>query len=124
VTSRDIVIKLPFGYNVIVGKNNTFQEEVFVMKTNKLIKAILLSISSLIIGFIAMALPFHIFDTLSSSAMEILFITELIIYLAIGLTFLAIKDIKAQKRAKEKARHTKREREIEQVIDEWINIAA
>lgn len=90
----------------------------------KFIKGLLLSVSSLAVGFFAISLPFHLFDELSSSAMSIVFIAELIIYLAIGLGFLVVKEKRQQKKIKAQQRHIKRQQQIKDCCENWINIAA
>lgn len=88
-----------------------------------LLKGLALSLISLTAGFIAISLPFHIFD-MSSSALNIVFVAELAIYIVIGLIFLIIKDKKEQEKIKMIKRHEKRNKKIKKVHEEWINIAA
>jgi uncharacterized membrane protein YraQ (UPF0718 family) len=90
----------------------------------KLFKSLGLSVSALAIGFIAISLPFHLFDELSNKAMNAVFITELIIYIAIGLIFAVIKDKKQQQKIKQAKRHIKKEQQIKDCQENWINIAA
>lgn len=87
------------------------------------LKGLVLSLISLTAGFIAISLPFHIFD-MSDSTMNIVFVAELAIYIVIGLIFLIIKDKKEQEKIKMIKRHEKRNEKIKKVHEEWINLAA
>lgn len=90
----------------------------------KFLKGLILSVSALTVGFFAISLPFHLFDELSGGAMSVVFIAELVIYLAIGLVFLVIKDKTQQKKIKTAQRHIKRQEKIKECQENWINIAA
>lgn len=96
------------------------------MKINfsKIIKGIIISITSLTTGFFAICIPFHIFDELSSNSIRVLFAAEIIIYLAIAMIFLIIKDKKDIKKEKEKQKQLKRKKKVQQFQEEWLNIAA
>ena len=93
-------------------------------KRSNLIKGLVLSVISLAAGFFAISLPFNLISTLSKSAMEVIFLAEIIIYFGIGMIFLVIKDKKNQQRIKDEIRHTKRKEKIEAVKRDWIDIAA
>lgn len=110
----------PIGYNEAVRKN----KEEFIMKTKNILKGISLSIGSLIAGFVALALPFRIFDFLSADGVRMLFVAELTVYFVVGMVFLAIKDKNDQKKKKQRQQHYERQQKINRVIDEWYNIAA
>ncbi|MFR5877027.1 MAG: hypothetical protein ACLUFN_11125 [Eubacterium sp.] len=90
----------------------------------KFLKGLALSMTALIVGFFAISLPFHLFDELSQGAMSVVFIAEIIIYLAIGLGFLVIKDKKQQQKIKAEKRRIKRMQQIKEYQENWINIAA
>ena len=94
------------------------------MKTNKIIKSIILSIASLAVGFIAISLPFNLFGTLTKDAMHLVFICEIIIYFSLAMIFLVAAEKKKQREIKNAKRHEMRSRKIEQVRREWIDIAA
>lgn len=94
------------------------------MKANNFTKGLALTVSALVAGFFAIAVPFRIFDTLSASGVRILFAVEIILYVSTALIFLAIQDKKNKQRAKEKARLEKRELKVREVVDNWYNIAA
>ena len=94
------------------------------MKTTNILKSIALSVAALFFGFIAISLPFNLFNTLSSDAMHIVFISEIIIYFAIGMLFLVFKDKKKQEEIKMQKRHELRNQKIEQVKRDWIDVAA
>ncbi|MBE6741997.1 MAG: hypothetical protein E7570_06790 [Ruminococcaceae bacterium] len=93
-------------------------------RKNTIIKSMLLSIASLITGFVAIALPFNLFKTLSDEAMQIVFISEIIIYFVIGMIFLAVCEKRKQEKIKNAKRHEERKCKIERVRREWIDIAA
>ena len=93
-------------------------------RKNSLIKSLLLSLAALIIGFFSIALPFNLFNTLTSNAMHIIFISEIIIYFSISMIFLAIADKRKQEKIKIEKRHEERKEKIERVKRDWIDIAA
>ncbi len=81
---------------------------------------VLISISTLIVGFTAMALPFKLFDELSRTEMRILLFAEIVIYFSIVSIYFLIKEkkeesIKKEKRFKElhNDRVTKRQQELQ-----------
>ena len=93
-------------------------------RKNNLLKSALLTLVSLAVGFIAIALPFNLFSTLTSDAMHIIFINEIIIYFSVAMIFLAISDKKKQEKIKLEKRHEERKQKIERVKRDWIDIAA
>lgn len=68
------------------------------MNRKNILKGIALSISALVIGFLAMAIPFQLFYRLSGLEMNILFTIELAVYFVLGIVFLLAKDKKNQRR--------------------------
>lgn len=94
------------------------------MKARELAKGLALSISALAVGFLAIAVPFRIFDTLSLNGVKILFAVEIIAYIITGLIFLAVQDKKNKQKAKAEERLAKRELKVRDVMDNWYNIAA
>ncbi len=90
----------------------------------KFFKGLLLSIVSLIAGFIAITLPFGLFRSLTGDALHIFFFAELTVYLVIALIFLVITDRKKEQRKKAEKRHTERCEKIRRVQSEWFDIAA
>ncbi|MBQ9532095.1 MAG: hypothetical protein IJR70_08480 [Eubacterium sp.] len=93
-------------------------------RNNRIIKSALLTLASLIIGFIAIAVPFNLFNTLTSEAMHIVFIAEIIIYFLVSMFFLIAYDKKKQEKIKLENRHKERLQKIECVKRDWIDIAA
>ena len=93
-------------------------------RNNRIIKSALLTLASLIIGFIAIAVPFNLFYTLTSEAMHIVFIAEIIIYFLVSMFFLIAYDKKKQEKIKLENRHKERLQKIECVKRDWIDIAA
>ena len=94
------------------------------MNTKNLLKGIILTIVSLAGGFFALSVPFRIFSTLSGDGVRILFVTEIVVYFAVGMIFLVVKDNKEQKKRKQKQQQLARQEKIDRVRDEWYNIAA
>ena len=94
------------------------------MKKRSIIKSLLLTTASLVIGFIAIAFPFNLFKTLTGEAMQVLFISEIVIYSIAALIFLVVSDKRKQERLKSEKRHEARRQKIEQFQREWIDIAA
>lgn len=94
------------------------------MKISNIIKGFALSAFALGFGFLAIALPFRMFNILSGDGMRIMFIVELIVYMIVGMIFLAIQDKKNQQKAKANKRHEQRQIKVQDCIDNWYNIAA
>lgn len=93
------------------------------MKKN-FVKGLILSVVSLVMGFVAIGVPFRIFDFLSEDGMRILFAVEIGIYLAIGGVFLIVQDNKKKQRARDIKRHEERQLKVKECVDNWYNIAA
>ena len=93
-------------------------------RKNNILKSMLLTLASLTIGFAAIAFPFNLFKTLTSDAMHVIFISEIVIYFVLGLIFLALSDKRKQEKIKSERRHEERRQKIERVQREWIDIAA
>ena len=77
----------------------------------KVISTLIISAAAILVGYGAMALPFHLFTNLTGMQMRILFVAEIIIYFAIFSAFFLIKESKIEKRKKERAlqeRHNRR----------------
>lgn len=121
-----IVLKTPLIYNVFVRKKQTLLNEkgVFIMNKKDLLKGIVISIITLGAGYAAMIIPFNLFLTVSKDGQRIFFIIELCVYLTVGTIFLLIQDKKEKQIQKEKARHKEREKKINDVKENWYNIAA
>lgn len=93
------------------------------MNIKNIFKGILISLSSLVVGFFAIAIPFGFFDELTSSQMTIMFATEIIVYFALGCVFLIFKDIEnAQKQKARTKQQTKAE--IKTLNTEWYDLVA
>ncbi|MDE6723128.1 MAG: hypothetical protein K2J55_02915 [Eubacterium sp.] len=77
----------------------------------KFLSNTIISIAGIIVGYFAMAFPFHLFSSLTGVQMRILFIAEILIYFAIFSAFFLIKEHKENCRKKEQAfqkKHNKR----------------
>lgn len=94
------------------------------MNTKRIIKGIMLTLVSMAGGFLALAVPFRIFDSLSRQGVQALFIAEIIIYFLTAMIFLCIKDKQKKKRAKRQQYYLKRKEKVEKMQEEWLNIAA
>ena len=90
----------------------------------KILKGSLMSLSALVIGFLALALPFHLFSELNENGMRIFFIAEILIYFFLGMLFLFSKQKKAEKRAKEKERIINRREKFNKAQEEYYSLAA
>jgi type VI protein secretion system component VasK len=93
-------------------------------KIDKLFKGLLITLSSLMVGFLAITIPFHLFNQLNDDGLRILFVLEIIVYFVIASTFLLIKDKKQQKIAKQKRKAKQRQEKIAKISEEWTNLAA
>ncbi len=90
----------------------------------KIFKGFLMTLSTLAVGFIALALPFHLFDELSSKEMQLLFICEITVYLTIGMLYLAAKQRKRDRKIKEKNKALERRAKFQKAFDEYYSLAA
>lgn len=63
----------------------------------KLLNTLIISAAAIFVGYWAIALPFHLFETLTGMQMRILFISEILIYFLIFSAFFIIKEAKAEK---------------------------
>lgn len=94
------------------------------MKIKDIIKGVIISVSAIVIGYFAVALPLNLFNLLSKDGQRIFFIVELCLYLFIGGVFLVIQDRKEQQLKKEQIRHEKRKEKIKTVQENWYDLVA
>lgn len=94
------------------------------MNKENILKGILLSLSAIIIGFLAITIPFKLFGELTSTQMTTLFVTEIIIYSSAGMIYLVTRDIKAEKKQKQTVRTERKRAEIKQMQTEWLDLIA
>lgn len=94
------------------------------MKIKDIIKGVIISVSSIVIGYFAVGLPLNLFKVLSKDGQRIFFIVELCLYLFIGGVFLVIQDRKEQQLKKEQIRHEKRKEKIKTVQENWYDLVA
>ncbi len=74
----------------------------------KVISTLIISAAAIIVGYGALALPFHLFTGMQ---MRILFVAEIITYFAIFSAFFLIKESRCEKKKKERElreRHNRR----------------
>ncbi len=90
----------------------------------KFFKGLLMSVLALAVGFLALAFPFHLFDELSSTGIQVLFISEIVIYLTLGMLFLVAKQKKADRKAKEKERIISRREKFKKAQEKYYSLAA
>lgn len=64
----------------------------------KVISTLIISAAAIIVGYGALALPFHLFTNLTGMQMRILFVAEIITYFAIFSAFFLIKESRCEKR--------------------------
>lgn len=77
----------------------------------KFLSNAIISIAGIIVGYFAMALPFHLFSNLTGIQMRIIFISEILIYFAVFSAYFIIKEHKDNCRKKEQKfqqRHNER----------------
>ena len=67
----------------------------------KFLSNAIISIAGIIVGYYAMVLPFHLFNSLTGIQMRILFIAEILVYFAIFSAFFLVKEHKENCRKKE-----------------------
>ena len=91
---------------------------------NKVVKGLLISAVSLPVCFFALALPFRLLGNMSDHAMEVLFMTELLVYLGAGLLFLTFQEKRNKEKEKAEKRHCKRRAQIMQFQRDWMDLAA
>ncbi|MDY3812635.1 hypothetical protein [Eubacterium sp.] len=94
------------------------------MKIKDIIKGVIISVSAIVIGYLAVGLPLNLFNLLSKDGQRIFFIVELCLYLFIGAVFLVIQDRKEQQLKKEQIRHEKRKEKIKTVQENWYDLVA
>lgn len=94
------------------------------MSKKNLLKGILISISSLTVGYFAISIPFNLFTNFTSQGTRLFFIIELVVYLIIGSIFLIAKEKQEQREKAQELRHQRRMKQIEDVKENWYNIAA
>lgn len=64
----------------------------------KVISTLIISAAAIIVGYGALALPFHLFTNLTGMQMRILFVAEIITYFAIFSAFFLSRNQDAKKR--------------------------
>ncbi len=95
------------------------------MKKNvRFLKGLVLAATALIIAFLAIALPFRLFDTLEPSQLRMLFLSEIAIYFCGAMFFLISKEKKQQKKLKEKEKRLERRAKFQQAQKEYYDLAA
>lgn len=92
--------------------------------SKKIIKALIMSLITLCVGFLALSLPFKLFNDLSRRDMQIMFVLELAIYFICGIVFLSFKGKKETERVKEEQRRFQRRLKFEQAQREYYDLAA
>lgn len=94
------------------------------MNKKDILKGVAISIITLVVGYVAMMVPFNLFLSISKDGQRIFFIIELCEYLTVGCVFMLIQEKKENQAKKEKARHEERARKIKDVQQNWYDIAA
>lgn len=96
-----------------------FREE---FKMKKLFNTLIISAAAIIVGYWAIALPFHLFDTLTGIQMRIIFICEIFVYFAVFSAFFIIKEAKAEKKNKERKYKEKHIKKLSDNANHFNNI--
>lgn len=94
------------------------------MKAKNVVKSILISILALGAGYFAISIPFDLFSNFTQEGTRLFFFIEVGIYLAVASIFLILKDKQEQREKKQEIRHQRRVKQIEEVKENWYNIAA
>lgn len=94
------------------------------MNKKNFLKGILISISSLVVGYFAISIPFSLFTNFTKEGTRLFFIIELAVYLVVGSIFLVAKDKQEQREKAQEIRHQERLAKIQDVKENWYNIAA
>lgn len=94
------------------------------MNKKDILKGVAISIITLVVGYVAMIVPFNLFLSISKDGQRIFFIIGLCVYLTVGCVFMLIQEKKENQAKKEKARHEERARKIKDVQQNWYDIAA
>lgn len=94
------------------------------MKIKDIIKGLIISVSAIAIGYLAVGVPLNLFNILSKDGQRLFFIIEICVYLFIGAIFLVIQDKKEQQMKKEQIRHEKRKAKIKTVQKDWYDLVA
>ena len=79
----------------------------------KAIKGTAVSALIILAGFLAMVIPFNLFDELSSRAMSIIFFGEIAVFIALGFAYLIHKELTQKRKYQEKISCERRRRKIE-----------
>ncbi len=66
------------------------------------LKTLGVSFLTVLAGFLAMVIPFNLFDELSSRAMSFIFFGEITVYILLGFIFLVHKEISQRKKKAKK----------------------
>lgn len=90
----------------------------------KILKSILMSLITLAAGFAAIAIPFNLFKALNTEKLYIVFATEIAVYFIIAMLFLVSKELKENRKAKEKERRIKRREEFSKAQEDYYSLAA
>ena len=88
-----------------------------------IIKWILMSALTLIVGFSAVALPFKLFN-LSGDAVRYFFLIELGVYFFLSMLYLVSKQKKKEKAMKEKRLRLERREKFQKAQEEYYSLAA
>ncbi len=89
-----------------------------------IIKGLVLSISAMIVGFLAIALPFRLFSSIEGTQLRALFLFEIIIYFILSMLFLISKERKRIKKEKEQKKRIIRREKFQQAQIEYYDLAA
>ena len=93
-------------------------------KTNRLIKGLMLALSTLSAGFVAIALPFRLFSTLGGNQVRWFFVLELALYFVITMVFIVAREKAKERKRKEAERRFQRRIKFETARKEYYDLAA
>lgn len=94
------------------------------MKIKNILQGLSLTFIALFGGFIAIGVPFKLFTSFSEQGLKTFFFIEIALYIFIGGIFLFVYEYKKEEKAKQERRLIERQAKIDDVIENWYNLAA
>lgn len=93
-------------------------------KIRTILKGLIISVSTLAAGFLALALPFKMFANLSRHDMQVLFLAEIVVYFIMSMTYLIFRDKKETEKERNEERRVARREKFERAQKEYYDLAA
>ena len=93
-------------------------------KTANILKGLLISLASLTVAFLAIALPFRLFTVFDGAQLRTVFLCEVSVYFIVFMLFLVSKERKRIRKEKEQKRREARRLKFQQAQKEYYDLAA